>query len=84
MRTQPRFPKAAETVLSERKFAPVRPVYRFLRRHRGNPTALIRESLIPQYFKFEDEDKLTGLSDEELQRRVIEAQQEQVVYCWVP
>jgi hypothetical protein len=43
-----------------------------------NPTMFVRvaASLIPQHFKFDDEHKLAGLSDEELQRRLLESQEE--------
>jgi hypothetical protein len=37
---------------------------------------MVARSLIPQHFKFEHEHKLSGLSDAELQRRLIEAERE--------
>jgi hypothetical protein len=37
---------------------------------------MVAASLIPQHFKFEHEHKLAGLSDEELQQRLIEAEEE--------
>jgi hypothetical protein len=36
----------------------------------------VADSLIPQHFKLEHEHKLVGLSDDALQRRMLEAQEE--------